>query len=80
MTNEERVQCCESDKTFLKQHLKDIPYSYLKQFEDKNKFKELVGDRRKTENNNFGNRLERLFKEQLTQALDKPNSIKLMFE
>lgn len=80
MTNEERIQCCENDKTFLKQHLKDIPYSYLKQFEDKTKFKELVGDRRNTENNNFGTRLERIFKEQLTQALDKPNSIKLMFE
>lgn len=80
MTNEERIQCCENDKTFLKQHLKDIPYSYLKQFEDKTKFKEIVGDRRNTENNNFGTRLERIFKEQLTQALDKPNSIKLMFE
>jgi len=80
MTNEERVQCCENDKTFLKQHLKDIPYSYLKQFENKTKFKELVGDRRNTENNNLGTRLENIFKEQLTQALDKPNSIKLMFE
>lgn len=80
MTNEERIRCCEQDSKFLRQHLKDIPYSYLKQFEDKNKFKEIVGDRRKTENDNFGSRLERIFKEQLTQALDKPTSVKLMFE
>lgn len=80
MTDEERIECCKYDNTFLKQHLKDIPYSYLKKYEDKNKFKELVGDRRNTENNNLGTRLENIFKEQLTQALDKPNSVKLMFE
>jgi hypothetical protein len=78
MTPEEKGEASE-DRTFIRVHVEQIPYNYLKKYEDKKLFKDLVGDRRDSSNNSFGLSLERKFEEGLKQKINPANSIKLMF-
>jgi hypothetical protein len=79
MTPEERIIACDRDSHFLRVHIDYMPYSYLKKYEGKEAFKNLVGDQRNRGNAHFASILEQKFKEKLETKLKPANTIKLMF-
>jgi len=85
MTREELEYCADSEirlwdkhtnifnleNSFLRYNLALFSYGYLKQFKNKSKFRVVVGDRRKSSNNSFG--------DILLQKLKVTNSLDFMF-
>ena len=57
MENEELITASLASNTFFRKHLDKLPYSFLKQYKNKDKFKEVVGDCRNRSNKYFGQRL-----------------------
>lgn len=58
MTDFEKCYVAGNDIRFFQANVSLMPESYIKQFRDKAKFKEVVGDRRNPRNDRFGNALE----------------------
>jgi hypothetical protein len=75
MTIEERVKISERDLLFTRINLEFLPYDYLKKYENKKLFKDLVGDRRNSTNDYFAKRLE----QRLQDKLNPSNTIKMMY-
>jgi hypothetical protein len=66
------VVAAERNRYFLRHHLDKFQYGYLKKYaEDKELFKEVVGDRRNTSNRNFG--------EALLKKMKVSHSVDFMF-
>lgn len=70
MLPDELVACCKRDRTFFMNNVNIIPLSYIKMFQNKNYFKELVQDCRNNVNKRFRNALLRRLSE-LDAATEK---------
>jgi hypothetical protein len=79
MTTDEMIESCEMSSEFLRYNIALLPYSYLKKYESKKAFKEIVGDQRNSTNRSFASRLTSKFEEQLKQKVSPPNTVKMMF-
>lgn len=63
MTEDEIALCVEANGKFVRTNIATIDAKHLAKYKNKLAFKELVGDRRNSRNDNFGNKLERRLKE-----------------
>jgi hypothetical protein len=68
LTREELQELSDRDNSFLRINLERLNYGYLKKFEDKEKFKRVVGDQRDRDNKFFANKL--LNKLQVTNTVN----------